>query len=178
MSPSRKPPIDIDITVEAGAWPQKRTLRSLVERAASAALHEAGVTTDAGSELSIVFSDDAHIRRLNAGWRGKDKPTNVLSFPAFPMKPGEKLPPMLGDIVLAAETVSREAAAEGKPLDHHISHLVVHGVLHLLGHDHEDDAEAEQHGGPGAGGTGETCHSRSLRVTENGNQPDDDDRHP
>jgi len=144
MSTSRPPPIDIDILVEAGAWPQKRTLRSLVQRAASAALHEAGVTTEAGSELSIVFSDDAHIRRLNAGWRGKDKPTNVLSFPAFPMKPGEKLPPILGDIVLAAETVSREAAAEGKPLVHHISHLVVHGVLHLLGHDHEDDAEAER----------------------------------
>ena len=96
------------------------------------------------SELSVVFSDDAHIRTLNAGWRGKDKPTNVLSFPAFPVKPGEKLPPMLGDIVLAAETVAREAALEGKPLDHHISHLVIHGVLHLLGHDHEDEAEAER----------------------------------
>ena len=79
----------------------------------------------------MVFSDDAHIRMLNAGWRGKDKPTNVLSFPAFPTKPGEKLPPMLGDIVLAAETVAREAELEGKPLDHHITHLVVHGVLHL-----------------------------------------------
>jgi probable rRNA maturation factor len=106
-------------------------------------LKEAGVDAQAGSELSVVFSDDAHIRTLNSGWRGKDKPTNVLSFPAFPAIPGEKLPPMLGDIVLAAETVVREAGLEGKPLDHHISHLVVHGVLHLLGHDHEDETEAE-----------------------------------
>ena len=144
MPPARKARIDIDITVEAGAWPQKRALRSLVEKAVSAALREAGSEPEVVSELSVVFSDDAHIRQLNAGWRGKDKPTNVLSFPAFPVKPGEKLPPMLGDIVLAAETVAREAALEGKPLDHHISHLVIHGVLHLLGHDHEDEAEAER----------------------------------
>ena len=139
----RKARIDIDITVEAGAWPQKRALRGLVEKAVDAVLHEVGAVPDTGSELSVVFSDDAHIRTLNAGWRGKDKPTNVLSFPAFPAKPGAKLPPMLGDIVLAAETVAREAELEGKPLDHHITHLVVHGVLHLLGHDHEDGAEAE-----------------------------------
>jgi probable rRNA maturation factor len=144
MSPSRKARIAIDIMVEAGDWPQKRALRSLVEKAVGAALQEAGVDAEAGSELSVVFSDDAHIRTLNSGWRGKDKPTNVLSFPAFPTKPGEKLPPMLGDIVLAAETVTREAKLEGKPLDHHITHLVVHGVLHLLGHDHEDEWEAER----------------------------------
>ena len=130
--------------VEAGAWPRSRALRDLVGKAVEAAMREAGVDAEAGSELSVVFSDDTHIRRLNAGWRGKDKPTNVLSFPAFPVKPGEKLPPMLGDIVLASETVAREAELEGKPLDHHITHLVVHGVLHLLGHDHEDEAEAER----------------------------------
>lgn len=141
--PRIAPRIVIDITVEAGGWPQKRSLRSLADKAVAAALGEAGVDAKAGSELSIVFSDDAHIRTLNSGWRGKDKPTNVLSFPAFPVKPGKELPPMLGDIVLAAETVAREAALEGKPLDHHITHLVIHGVLHLIGHDHEDDAEAE-----------------------------------
>ncbi|TIX40762.1 MAG: rRNA maturation RNase YbeY, partial [Mesorhizobium sp.] len=80
---------------------------------------------------------------LNVGWRGKDKPTNVLSFPAFPFARGGPLPPMLGDIVLAAETVVREAALEHKPLENHISHLVIHGLLHLLGYDHETDAEAE-----------------------------------
>jgi probable rRNA maturation factor len=143
MSSLRKPRIAVDIAVEAGAWPPTRALRSLVRKAVDAALRQAGVDAGTGSELSVVFSDDAHIRRLNAGWRGKNKPTNVLSFPAFPVKPGEKLPPMLGDIVLAAETVAREAVVEGKPLDHHITHLVVHGVLHLLGHDHEDEADAE-----------------------------------
>src|SRR5690606_15567815 len=140
MFSAPKPRIDIDITVEAGGWPPKRTLKSLVEKAVAAALDEAGAA-GSGTELSVVFSDDAHIRRLNAGWRGKDKPTNVLSFPAFPVKPGDKPPPMLGDIVFAAETVAREAELEGRPLDHHITHLVIHGLLHLLGHDHEEEAE-------------------------------------
>jgi probable rRNA maturation factor len=90
----------------------------------------------------VVLTDDAAMRRLNAKWRDKDKPTNVLSFPAFPLKPGAPLPPMLGDIVLAEETVSREAELADKPLDHHITHLIVHGFLHLVGHDHENEAEA------------------------------------
>ena len=143
MSALQKPRIAIDIIVEAGAWPPKRALKSLVAKAVGAALDEVGAA-GGGSELGVVREDDAHIRTLNAGWRGKDKPTNVLSFPAFPVNSGEKLPPMLGDIVLAAETVAREAELEGKPLDHHITHLVVHGVLHLLGHDHEAEAEAER----------------------------------
>lgn len=143
MPSAPKSRISIDISVETGDWPQKRKLRGLVEKAVGAALQEVGVDAGIGSELSVVFSDDDHIRTLNSGWRGKDKPTNVLSFPAFPTKPGGKLPPMLGDVVLAAETVAREAELEGKPLDHHITHLVIHGVLHLLGHDHEDEGEAE-----------------------------------
>lgn len=144
MPPERKLTVAIDITVEAGGWPRKPALRSLVRKAVEAALDAAGAQADDGVELSVVFSDDAHVRMLNAGWRGKDKPTNVLSFPAFTAKPGEKLRPMLGDVVLAAETVASEAELEGKPLEHHISHLVVHGLLHLLGHDHEDDREAER----------------------------------
>lgn len=140
---SGKKRISIDLVVEAGDWPDRRSLRSFVSRAVDAALREAGVEPGAVTELSVVFTDDASIRALNAAWRGKDKATNVLSFPAFPAKPGDRLPPMLGDIVLAAETVAGEAALEGKPLSHHISHLVIHGLLHLLGHDHEDEAEAE-----------------------------------
>ncbi len=111
---------------------------------AAAACAKIGTTRSGRSELSVVFSDDAAIRKLNAGWRGKDRPTNVLSFPAFPTSRGGPLPPMLGDIVLAAETVKREAALEGKPIENHITHLVVHGLLHLLGYDHETDAEAEE----------------------------------
>ncbi|WP_457151719.1 rRNA maturation RNase YbeY [Mesorhizobium sp. P5_C1] len=138
---ARPVPVEIDISVEAGNWPDEASLTRLVDRAAAAAFAETGVS--GRSELSLVFSDDAHIRTLNAGWRGKDKPTNVLSFPAFPLVQGAPLPPMLGDIVLAAETVAREAALEDKPVENHITHLVVHGLLHLLGYDHETDAEAE-----------------------------------
>jgi len=135
-------PIDIDIFVEAGAWPAEAELTRLVDRAVAAGLAETGAS--GASELSIVFSDDAHIQALNAEWRGKDKPTNVLSFPAFSVPKGGKLPPMLGDIVLASETVAREAALEDKPIENHITHLVIHGLLHLVGHDHETDAEAEE----------------------------------
>lgn len=134
--------LHIDIALEAGSWPPEADLSTLVEAAVGAVFAETGVT--GASELSVVFCDDAHIRTLNAEWRGKDKATNVLSFPAFPPAKGEKLPPMLGDIVMASETVAAEAALEGKPLENHISHLAVHGLLHLLGYDHETDAEAEE----------------------------------
>ncbi|QND66913.1 rRNA maturation RNase YbeY [Mesorhizobium loti] len=141
VSGDGKVPVDIDISVEAGNWPDEASLTRLVDRAVTAAFAETGVA--GRSELSLVFSNDAHIRTLNAGWRGKDKPTNVLSFPAFPLAQGGPLPPMLGDIVLAAETVAREAALEDKPVENHITHLVIHGLLHLLGYDHETDTEAE-----------------------------------
>lgn len=134
--------VDIDVFVEAGVWPAEAELTRLVDRAVAAAFAQTG--TSGASELSIVFSDDAHIQALNAEWRGKDKPTNVLSFPAFSFPKGGPLPPMLGDIVLASETVAREAALEDKPIVNHITHLVIHGLLHLLGHDHETDAEAEE----------------------------------
>ncbi len=143
MLSASAPRIDVDILVEAGAWPPKRRLRTLVDRAVGSVMAETPGIGLRHSELSVVFSDDAHIQDLNAAWRGKDKPTNVLSFPAHPFRPGADLPPMLGDIVLAFETVAGEANKENKPIEHHISHLVIHGLLHLLGHDHEDDGEAE-----------------------------------
>ncbi len=143
MPSNNTPKVDIDVLVEAGAWPAKRKLEGLVAKAVRSALAEANIAGEGASELSVVFSDDARVKTLNAEWRGKDKPTNVLSFPAFPVEIGGKIPPMLGDIVLASETVQREAELEGKPLEHHIAHLVIHGVLHLLGHDHEDEGQAE-----------------------------------
>jgi probable rRNA maturation factor len=136
--------VAIDVAVEAGSWPPESELSLLARRAVDAVLATLGATTGASSELSLVFSDDAHVRLLNAGWRGIDRPTNVLSFPAFPDWTAGKLPPMLGDVVLAAETVAAEARAEGKPLADHIAHLIVHGFLHLIGYDHETDAEAEK----------------------------------
>lgn len=137
-------PLDIALAVEAGVWPPEAELLGLVERAAGAAFAELRLARNNPSELSVVFTDDAAVQALNAEWRGKDKPTNVLSFPAFPPARGGQLPPMLGDIVLAAETVAREAAEEKKPIENHVSHLVIHGLLHLLGYDHETDDEAEE----------------------------------
>lgn len=136
--------VEIDLLVESGDWPPKAELEAVTRNAVAAALAETGAAAPEGTELSVVFSDDAHIRELNSQWRGKDKPTNVLSFPAFTPKIGAPLPPLLGDIVLAAETIVREAALEGKPIRHHITHLLVHGFLHLLGYDHETDEEAEE----------------------------------
>jgi probable rRNA maturation factor len=81
------------------------------------------------------------VRALNRDYRGKNKPTNVLSFPDGTLEAGMK---QLGDVVLAYETIAREAAAQGKPLKHHVTHLSVHGTLHLLGHDHEDEREAQR----------------------------------
>lgn len=91
-------------------------------------------------EITLVLAGDAEVRELNRDYRGKDKPTNVLSFPDGSAHGGLI---SLGDIIMAFETIEREAAEQGKKLSHHAQHLVVHGVLHLLGYDHENDADAE-----------------------------------
>jgi len=118
----------IDIMIACAGWASALPeARGIVWHAARAALRAAG---DRGS-LCIVLSSDAELRRLNRAWRGTDRPTNVLSFPAG----GEV--PSRGDVILACETVLREARRQRKQPRHHLSHLVVHGVLHLLGHDHE-----------------------------------------
>ncbi|MBV8652505.1 MAG: rRNA maturation RNase YbeY, partial [Alphaproteobacteria bacterium] len=140
----------IDVTQPCRDW--RKALpeaAALCRRAANEAI--AACTVDRPeAELSIVLGDDALLRRLNSAWRGKDAPTNVLSFPAQefdgrtlpPSPPGVPLP--LGDIVLGFETIRREAAEQGKTLADHLAHLTVHGVLHLLGFDHEAEAEAER----------------------------------
>src|SRR5258708_5623953 len=106
---------------------------------------EAARAAPAGpGELSIGLGDDALVQALNRQWRGHDKPTNVLSFAALPPTLPPGAPRLLGDVVLAFETLAAEAAAQGKPLAHHLRHLVVHGVLHLLGFDHAAAGEAER----------------------------------
>lgn len=136
----------IEISVEGGDWPAKTVLEELAVRALDAACRTLGLDCSA-SEVSLLFCDDARIRELNGEWRGKDASTNVLSFPAFDLTPdllvSAPLPPVLGDIVLARETILHESELENRPVDHHLTHLIVHGFLHLLGHDHEDDDEAE-----------------------------------
>lgn len=135
---------EIDISVEAGNWPDEAALTSLAGQAvaaAMAAIRDSGPGEQPfppqGGELSLLFTDDAAIRALNAQWRGKDKPTNVLSFP-------QADGPLLGDVILAEETVRREAGLAEKPLEAHMAHLIIHGFLHLLGYDHEEEAEAER----------------------------------
>ncbi len=90
-------------------------------------------------EISILLADDVKIQQLNKTYRGKDKPTNVLSFPAEEDNAG-----MLGDVILAYDTIQRESAEQNKTFEDHCKHLLVHGILHLLGYDHEEDAEAEE----------------------------------
>ena len=129
----------LSIEIEHEAWEALPGLAALAERAVAAALEGRGET----GAVTLLFTSDAEMQVLNRDWRGKDKPTNVLSFPApdMPVPEGEATP--LGDIALACETVSREAAEQGKPLADHTAHLIVHGTLHLLGYDHETDGEAE-----------------------------------
>jgi probable rRNA maturation factor len=112
----------------------------MLARAAIAAFAAASPSGHTG-EVTLVLSDDAEMRTLNRTWRGKDAPTNVLSFPAGE-QPGEPRP--LGDVVLAGETVLDEARQQGVAVQDHVSHLIVHGMLHLLGFDHISDEEAER----------------------------------
>ena len=112
----------------------------LADRAVFEALRQSGAKVRGVSELSIVLTDDAEQQGLNRDWRGIDKPTNVLSFPQI--EPFGPVTGILGDIVLARETLEREAAELGKPFTDHYTHLVVHGFLHILGYDHIDEAEA------------------------------------
>lgn len=131
----------VEVVVEDPRW-EALDLAALAERAARAALAATGGDPDR-SEISLLGADDARIAALNAAFRGKAAPTNVLSWPSGegPAAPGEAR--FLGDLALAWETCRAEAEAAGIAPADHVTHLVVHGVLHLLGHDHADDAEAE-----------------------------------
>jgi probable rRNA maturation factor len=135
--------VAVDVIVEDERWPAALPqIQDLARRAVAAALAEVHAAPAGPVEVAILLADDEAIRALNRAWRGQDKATNVLSFPA----PAGSRPDgsrLLGDIALAYETVAREAAAEGKPLNDHATHLMVHGALHLLGLDHQAEGEAE-----------------------------------
>lgn len=135
--------LSLDILHEAGDWSQLGDRDELIAAAGRALAVFPRFSKLTPAEACVALSDDATVRDLNARFRGKDKPTNVLSFPAGEGF-GEGMPRALGDIVLAQETVAREAAEQGISAAHHLQHLVVHGLLHLLGFDHETDAEAEE----------------------------------
>lgn len=134
-----------EVLVVADCWQAEPDAEAVIQRAIAAVAES--VDADVGdAELAIMLTDDAGIRTLNLNWRGIDKPTNVLSFPALqptgPVGPGDA-PRMLGDIAIAYQTTRKEADDEQKPFDHHLSHLAIHGFLHLIGYDHEKDGEAE-----------------------------------
>ena len=143
------PPCIVDVAVKSELWVAsgaERILRRVLEAAVTAQ------PAASGAELSIVLTDDAAIRRLNHQWRNIDKATNVLSFPAQREMPTpaaravaapDSPPLLLGDIVLAYETILREAAEAGMPFAHHLAHLGLHGFLHLMGYDHDSGAAAD-----------------------------------
>jgi probable rRNA maturation factor len=131
--------LEIDI---ASPWPAPGDWAALADRAAAAAAAVAPELDHARLLASLLFTDDAEVRTLNRAWRGKDRPTNVLSFPMLTRADLLNLaaagpPELLGDIALAYETCVREAAEKGAALEAHAAHLIVHGLLHLAGYDHE-----------------------------------------
>ena len=143
-APSRHAPApSIDIQIQSPLWDAQPLAAQTVRDAIAAA---AATLSTADNEVCILLTDDKAIRLLNREWRGIDKPTNVLSFEALQptggSSPGDA-PRMLGDIAIAYQTTRKEADDEQKPFDHHLSHLAVHGFLHLIGYDHEKDDDAE-----------------------------------
>lgn len=123
----------IDLAQPASGWPD---IVSLIEPAVRIGLTE--VQGPNLGELSVVLSDDAQVQTLNRDYRGKDKPTNVLSFP-MPPESG-----LMGDVIFALETLQREAEMQGKSFEDHFTHLLIHGVLHLQGFDHQTDPDAQE----------------------------------
>jgi probable rRNA maturation factor len=130
---------------EDGDWSGFGVIEEAVRQAADALARHRRVPIEPGSEASVVLGSDALVRRLNLTYRGKDAATNVLSFPfQRPPGAGPEVGADLGDVVLAAETVRLEAEERGIEPRHHLQHLVIHGLLHLLGYDHQTDAAAEE----------------------------------
>jgi probable rRNA maturation factor len=134
-----------EVLVVADCWQTEPDAEAVIQRAIATAAEM--VDADIGeAELAVMLTDDAGIRTLNSNWRGVDKPTNVLSFPALQptgRNGPDDAPRMLGDIAIAYETTRKEANDEQKPFDHHLSHMAVHGFLHLIGYDHEKNDDAE-----------------------------------
>lgn len=144
-----RPLFSLALALEAGEWGDAAEIEALAQTALSGAAddlvrNEAQPFPQEPPEVSLVLADDAMMKGINSEWRAQAKPTNVLSFPAFPLVPGGMPGPMLGDIILARETIEREAVDLGKPVDEHITHLVVHGFLHLFGYDHIQNEDAEK----------------------------------
>jgi probable rRNA maturation factor len=131
----------IDVARHADAWAEAGISDAMLERAARAALNAVPDLLPTDCEIALVLTDDTEMRMLNRTWRGKDAPTNVLSFRAGESLGGTEF---LGDVVVAYETAMKEAREDNLTFSDHVFHLVVHGVLHLLGFDHAVDGEAKR----------------------------------
>jgi probable rRNA maturation factor len=133
----------LEISIPSALWRGLPRARAIARETIAACIDEAKIPQRERTSVSLCLSDNARVRELNARWRGLDKPTNVLSFPAAPVgSPGEEV--MLGDIALAYETMADEAETSGVELADHYRHLVAHGFLHLMGYDHQTHEEAER----------------------------------
>ena len=131
--------LEIDVLTEDEVWPDH--LEGEILRAINAAIAHLDLTIEGPAELSVLLTNDEHQHQLNAQWREKQSSTNVLSFPQI--EPFAPVAGLIGDISLAYETVAKEAQSEGKSLNDHVSHLCVHGFLHILGYDHLTNEDAE-----------------------------------
>jgi probable rRNA maturation factor len=135
--------LTVSLRIEEPGW--KKALKSpsvLLAKAAKAAVKAGAADLPGKADIAILLSNDKEMAALNKMWRGKAGPTNVLSFPALPEASPPGGPVFLGDLVMALETVMREAVDQGKSIEAHMAHLTIHGVLHLLGFDHMDAKEA------------------------------------
>lgn len=140
----RAAPVTVEISIESGDWPPASKLQTLTEKAIAAACAELDWPVEKRAAISLLFTGDNRMAELNETWRGKAGPTNVLSFPAGYQPVSGDGAVILGDIAFAFETISREAGIESVSFDHHLTHLVIHGFLHLCGYDHVDSNEASK----------------------------------
>lgn len=133
--------VNLDLRIDDARWRRVGNCRQLVTRALCSAL-DAGGKSDVAVAVTVVLAQNQAVHALNRDWRNKDNATNILSFPAPKTEHDEHGADYLGDMILAYEVVAREAIEQGKPLATHLCHLVIHGTLHLLGHDHVEEADA------------------------------------
>ena len=141
--------VSVALSIEAEAWNEAglgdpEAISAMALQCVRAVFSRVDVAAGVQTEIALTLADDATVRAANGAWRGQDKPTNILSFPMTELTPGAAPGPLAGDLLVACETVAREARDEAKPFADHLRHLLVHGTLHLLGFDHQDDDEADR----------------------------------
>ena len=141
--PAAAPSVDATVAIEDDRWLEHIGIENAVTQAVDAACGAYPELFAGGGDVAVVLSSDSHVTALNGDFRGKPQPTNVLSFPADARATEPGAAPYLGDIILARETIEREAHEAGVPVAHHVQHLTIHGLLHLRGFDHQTDDDAD-----------------------------------